>query len=49
MDYNPSEISSFISEIKSNSNFLKKLLFPRVTIFVALGIVFVVVVVRLFS
>ena len=41
------EVDTLVSEIKNNTNFLRRLLFPRITIIVAIGIVFVVIAVSI--
>ena len=47
MNDNFPEIDRLVSEIKNNTNFMRRLLFPRISIIIAIGIVFVVIVVSI--
>lgn len=47
MDDGFREVDAFVSKVKSNTNFLKKLFFPRVLLIVSIGILVIAIAIRL--
>ncbi len=47
MDHGFGDIDALVSSIKGNTNFLNKLFFPKVSLFIVIGVISVAVVIRL--